>query len=131
MANPLGIICVRMPEMRGVRRASLVSVSLAVLGLAACGTNPPPDGTVTGVASPCVGPPITSTQYSHRPVTVYLTKGSRTVAQQIVKGTHIYRFAVPAGSYVVATHEGEASKPVAVTMRSGQTTHADIPSYCP
>lgn len=62
-------------------------------------------------------------------VTVYLTQGARAVADQTVRGTHTYRFAVQAGYYVVATHEGDR-KPVPVTVRSGQTTHADIPRYC-
>jgi hypothetical protein len=59
---------------------------------------------------------------------VYLTQGVRTVAQKAVNGTQTYRFVVPAGSYVVATHEGDGSRPVPVMVRSGQTTHADIPS---
>jgi hypothetical protein len=43
---------------------------------------------------------------------------------------HTYRFVVPGGNYVVATHEGTGSKPVPVVARSGQTTHANIPSSC-
>ena len=88
------------------------------------------NGTITGIASPCVGQAFTPTQYGKLPVTVYLTQGSRLVAQQTVKGTHTYRFAVPAGNYVVNTHENGGSKPVSMTVRSGQTTHADIPSIC-
>lgn len=103
---------------------------IGALALTACSKTPTANGTITGVASPCVGPPITSTQLSELPVTVYLTQGSQKVAQQTVKSTHTYRFVVPAGNYVVATHEGEGSKPVAVTARSGQTSHADIPSFC-
>jgi len=110
-----------------LRRATLTTVSLVAVGLAACGTNPPPDGAVTGVASPCVGLP---TAHYLPPVTVYLTRGSRTVDRQTVKGRYVYRFVVPPGDYVVATHEGTSSKPVAVSVHSGQTTKANILSYC-
>jgi hypothetical protein len=61
---------------------------------------------------------------------VYLTKDARVVARQTVRGTHIYRFVTAPGDYVVATHEGGASKPIPVTVRSGQTTKTNIPSYC-
>ena len=105
-------------------------VCLSGLLLAQCAQSPPPaDGTITGVASSCTGP-IASAGYQRLAVSVYLTQGSRAVAHQTVKGTHTYRFVVPSGDYVVATHEGDGSKPVPVTVRSGQTTHADIPSYC-
>lgn len=122
-----GVILVMYKSAPRLHRTALVSMWLAGLALMACGQSPAANGTITGVASPCVGPAIT---YSRLPVTVYLTQGARLVAHQTVKGTHTYRFVVPAGSYVVATHEGEGSKPVPVTVRSGQTTHADIPSLC-
>lgn len=116
---------------QAARRWSCVALCLTTLALAQCSRNSvPTTGTITGVASPCVGAAVTSVQYSNLPVTVYLTQGSRTVTQQTVKGTHTYRFVVPGGHYVVATHEGEGSRPVAVTVRSGQTTKADIPSLC-
>jgi hypothetical protein len=91
--------------------------------------SPAADGTITGVASPCIGA-ITSAGYERLSVTVYLTKGARVVARQTVRDTHVYRFVTPPGDYVVATHEGEGSKPVPVTVRSGQTTKINIPSYC-
>jgi len=110
---------------------SCVAICMTGLVLAQCSQNSPPaNGTITGVASPCVGVAITPGGYSKIPVTVYLTQGSRHIAQQTVTGTHTYRFVVPAGNYVVATHEGEGSKPVPVTVRSGQTTNANIPNYC-
>lgn len=64
-------------------------------------------------------------------MTVYLTRGTRAVAQQTVSGSHSYRFLAPPGSYVIATHEGVGgSRPASVTVRPGKTTHADIPSLC-
>jgi hypothetical protein len=115
---------------RRTRRWSWITLCLSGLVLAQCTTNSPPaKGTVTGVAAPCIGP-ITSTGYQKLEVTVYLTRGLRLVADQTVKGTHTYRFVVASGNYIVATHEGEGSRPVPVTVRPGQTTHADIPSYC-
>ena len=90
---------------------------------------PPADGTITGVASPCTGP-VLSSSYGKLMVTVYLSEKSRVLADQVVAGTHTYRFEAPAGHYVVSTHEGEGSKPVLVAVRPGTITHADIPSYC-
>ena len=114
----------------GARRWSWGVLCLSGLLLAQCTQrSPPANGTITGVASPCVGV-ITSAAYQRLSVTVYLSQGARTVAHQTVKGTHTYRFVVPAGPYVVATHEGDGSKTVPVTLHSGQTIHADIPSYC-
>jgi hypothetical protein len=116
--------------LRAARRWSWVVLCLFELLLAQCTQNsPPPDGTITGVASPCVGV-VASAGYHGLSVTVYLTQAARAIAQQTVKGAHTYRFVVPSGRYVVATHEGDGSKPVPVTVRSGRTTHTDIPSYC-
>jgi len=85
---------------------------------------------ITGVAQPCVGVNITAGGYSKISVTVYLTQGTRAVAQQSVAGAHVYRFEVPTGNYTVATHEGGGSKPVNAVVHAGRTAHADIPSYC-
>jgi hypothetical protein len=89
--------------------------------------SPPQDGTITGVASPCIGTPADHPKLS---VTVYLTHGARELSDQKVKGTYTYRFVVHTGSDVVDTHEGGASKPVLVTVHSGPTVRADIPSVC-
>ena len=98
--------------------------------LAQCTRNSSPaDGNIAGIASPCVGV-ITPAGSHGLSVTVYLAQGARAVAHQTVSGTHTYRFVLPPGTYVVATHEGDGSKPVSVTVRSGQTSHADIPSSC-
>jgi len=119
-----------------VRRAASGVVCLAALVLTGCSQTSPKgaqsttDGVITGVAQPCVGVAITPGGYSKISVTVYLTQGSRAVAQQSVAGVHVYRFEVPAGIYTAATHEGEGSKPVDVVVHAGRTTHADIPSYC-
>ncbi len=119
-----------------VRRAVSRVVCLAALVLTGCSQTSPKgaqsttDGVITGVAQPCIGVAITPGGYSKISVTVYLTRGTRAVAQQSVAGAHGYRFEVPAGNYTVATHEGEGSKPVDVVVHAGRTTHADIPSYC-
>jgi hypothetical protein len=119
---------VRSSRVKG--RSFIVLCLLAGLLLTDCSPNSTSaKGAITGVGDPCVGP-YSPTGYQKLPVTVYLTRGSRPVAHQTVEGTHTYRFVVPAGHYVVATHEGEGSKPVAVVARSGKTTHANIPSYC-
>lgn len=113
------------------RRWGWLALCLLGLLLSQCAQkSPPADGTITGVAAPCVGVMITPTGGNGLSVTVYLTQGGRAVSHQTVRGTHTYRFVVPAGHYVVATHEGGGSRPVLVTVRSGQITHADIPSYC-
>ena len=114
-------------------------VCLAALVLTGCSQTSPKgtqstqsttNGVITGVAQPCVGMAITPGGYSKISVTVYLTQGSRAVAQQSVAGAHVYRFEVPAGNYTVETHEGDASKPVDVVVHQGRTTHADPPSHC-
>ena len=121
---------------RAVRRAGSGVVCIAALVLTGCSQTSPKgaqsttDGAITGVAQPCVGVAITPGGFSKISVTVYLTQGSRPVTQQSVAGAHIYRFEVPPGSYTVATHEGDGSKPVDVVVHTGRTTHADIPSYC-
>jgi hypothetical protein len=109
-------------------RRGLSAACLLALVLASCSSTPA-DGTITGVASPCTGP-LSPVPYSKLPVTVYLSEGAHTVAHQSVTGAHAYRFVVPPGEYVVATHEGNGSNPVSVTVRSGETTRANIPSYC-
>jgi hypothetical protein len=113
----------------------LLALCVTALVLVGCGKSAPAarqrarDGTITGVAQPCVGMAINLGEYGKIPVTVYLTQGSRAVAQQSVTGKHIYRFNVPAGGYTVATHQGSL-KPVDVIVHPGRTTHADILSYC-
>jgi hypothetical protein len=112
------------------RQCRLAIVCLFGLLLAQCSqSSSPADGAIAGVASPCVGA-IASAGYHGLSVTVYLSQGGRAVTHQTVRGTHTYRFDVPAGHYVIATHEGDGSKPVPVVVRSEQTTHANIPSYC-
>lgn len=111
-------------------RSGWVLLGLCGFVLAQCSQNSPPaDGVITGVASPCIGV-ITPAGSHGLSVTVYLTQGTRAVAHQTVRGTHTYRFVVPAGHYVAATREGDGSRPVTVAARSGKTSHANIPSYC-
>jgi len=71
---------------------------------------------------------MTTGGYGKFSVMVYLAQGSRAVAQETVKGTHIYRFKVPAGNYTVATHAG--SEPMNVVVHAAHLTRANIPSYC-
>lgn len=112
------------------RKSGFIALCLsAAVFLAQCSqSSPPADGTLTGVASPCIGPAATSAQISDTPVIVRLTQGSRVVAQQTLKGTHQYRFVVPAGEYVIVVSGG--SPPARVLSRSGMTADVNIPSVC-
>jgi hypothetical protein len=98
---------------------------------AGCGSASTTAGTITGVASPCIGV-VGPTQYASIPVTVTLRHGSKTVGRQTVRGRHIYRFTAAPGSYLVSTpsDEGDGSLPQHVTVHSGQVATANIPSMC-
>jgi hypothetical protein len=116
------------------RRWSGAALCLLGLMLAQCSHNPPSaDGAITGIAHPCVGPAslALSQQYvQHLPVTVLLNQGSRLVAHLTVRGAHTYRFVVPAGDYVVTTHQGDGPNHISVTVHPGQAALANIPSNC-
>jgi len=101
--------------------------------LAACGgaetTTTTPPGMITGVASPCVGYAATASQMAQLPVRVTLTEGSRSVTSVIVRGSHIYRFAEPPGTYTVSSDQAGVM-PTSVNLRSGQVAHFDLISPC-
>jgi hypothetical protein len=108
---------------------ALTALAICALGFAAgCGSSSTA-GTITGVASPCTGP-VTSVEYTNLPVQVTLSKGSRVIGSQTVKGKHVYRFMVSPGTYVVSTHEGQGSVPVHLTVTSDEIARANIPSTC-
>jgi hypothetical protein len=84
---------------------------------------------VTGVAAPCTGPVLPGA-LARLPVTVTLSRASRVVATQSVRGRHVYRFAASPGAYVVASKERGGSRPVRVTVQPGATTVVPIRSSC-
>jgi hypothetical protein len=63
------------------------------------------------------------------PVRVDLTQNSRSVASQIVTGSHAYYFRVRPGPYVVSSDQQYVA-PVPVTLRSGHTGHVDLRADC-
>ena len=113
---------------RTARRWSCVALCLAGLVLAQCSRgSSPTNGTISGVARPCLGTaPPGGWNERAIPVTVMLYQRSRVVARQIVKGSDIYRFEVPAGRYKVVAYPGS----VYVTVRAGETSHANIYNPC-
>jgi hypothetical protein len=67
------------------RRWKWLVASLPGLLLAQCTQiSTPADGTITGVASPCIGP-ITSVAYHRLSVGVYLTQGERAITHQALR----------------------------------------------
>jgi hypothetical protein len=103
--------------------------SLMVVTVASCSdsTPAPSEGTVMGLASPCVGP-VSGSNLRDFEYTISISKGSRTVAQQTYRGENTvrYRFDVPAGHYRVHNPPGT----VEVTVRAGHVTHANLYEPC-
>jgi hypothetical protein len=104
-------------------------IALSAITSACEGSQPPVPGTITGVAQPCVGE-ATAVQYAHLTLRVTLSHHGRVVARQVVRGSHVYRFRIEPGAYVVRSLEGDASHPVHVIVSSRQTAHVTIRSYC-
>lgn len=109
---------------------ALVALAICALGFAAGCSTGSTAGTVTGVASPCIGSGVTSAEYANLPVEVTLTQASHTIASQTVKGKHVYRFTALPGTYVVSTHEGQGSMPVRLALSSSGVARVNIPSTC-
>lgn len=121
----------RQPIGGGIGMTSKTPVALVIsaLGLLAGCSTGSSSGTITGFASPCTGP-VSSSGYANLPVDVTLSHGSHLVASTTVKGKHVYHFTVSPGQYVVSTHEGQGSRPVHITLRSGEVARVNIPSTC-
>ena len=86
-------------------------------------------GFVSGVASPCQGPAGPQQDPAATKVQVQRIKNNRVVALDTVTGRHVYRFASPAGSYVVSSTQ-PATTPVAVVITAGQTRTVNLLSRC-
>lgn len=107
-------------------------ICIAAFG-AGCGRGATPSafGTVTGIAEPCVGPPVSQSVLRSMPVTVTLSHNAHIVARQTIRGPHVFRFTAGAGAYVVSTVEGDGSNSEDVKLTNGKTIHAaTIPSNC-
>jgi hypothetical protein len=92
-------------------------------------TGPALAGVVSGVASPCQGPPLPQAQYEAIPVRVQLIKQSRAVATQTVTGSHTFRFVTSPGEYVVRSNQS-ATSPAQVKITPGATTTVNLYSAC-
>jgi hypothetical protein len=144
----------RRPGGRSVGTASWRGILLALLlgvGASACGSHDPPpgEGLVVGGIIPCaaLGPPA-GVQYASgtvtalRGVVTWRTTGPGTSvavfpktvdARQTVTTNASYQFALAPGDYVFRAHfppPATVSPFVSVTVRSGITTHVDIPNMC-
>ena len=113
---------------------------MCALGLAAVGTGSAIDpteasaaqgvrGIITGTALPCMGTLISSKQLAKLPVKVTLSAGLRTIATDVVRGRHVYRFAARPGTYIVSFNQGPGSPPDDVTLHAGQTVRASATCY--
>jgi hypothetical protein len=118
--------------MLGVRLLLNRWALIAVVGIAsvvASCSSAPVNGTVVGEAPICEGPYIPPHQVAAMKVKVTLLQDARVIGVQVVQGQHRYRFSVPSGNYVVKSDQG-GTTPAKVTVKSGQTTVADLPSIC-
>lgn len=89
----------------------------------------PAPGVVTGIASPCAGPPVAEMQS----VTVFAIQHGRTVATQVThyKGRHDrYRFALSPGRYTISAPGSADKSGQLVLVRSGHTSTVNFPNYC-
>lgn len=116
------------------RRLAIAPWPLALL-IAGCTSVGPgttgtvPTGVVTGVASPCVGPPMPQAHYEAIPVRVRLLKDGRVVDRQTVTGSHTFRFVAPPGRYVLRSDQSGTS-PTHVGIASGKESRVNIYAAC-
>jgi hypothetical protein len=87
------------------------------------------EGTLTGVAVPCIGLGTTARVAGH-PVRVAVKKGSRTVGSEVVTGSHVYRLRVSPGRYTISSDQLQNPREVAVVVHSGETDHINLVSHC-
>lgn len=101
---------------------------LAALALAACDQPDQTGGTITGHASPCIGPPMPRRNLAALHYTITLQQGSRIISRQTLTGVGSapYRFNVPAGHYRIKNFPGS----IEVTVRPGRTTRANLYEPC-
>lgn len=113
--------------LKSVVRMIVVSV-LGIMTLAACGQPTQTSGTVTGLASPCIGPPFPGLNTHDFQYTVSIYQGSRKVSEQRLTGDagSTYRFSVPPGRYQLRNPPGSMN----VTVREGKTTHVNLFEPC-
>jgi hypothetical protein len=114
-----------------VWKSAVVAVaimSLVVLTFAGCGQPAQTNGTVTGQASPCIGPPAPGENLQKFRYTISLELGFRTISRQTLTGdtAATYRFEVPTGRYRVKNFPGSMS----VVVRAGYTTHVNLFEAC-
>jgi hypothetical protein len=64
------------------------------------------------------------------PVTVYLVKGHKTVASEVVKGNHDFHFTAAAGKYSLSNSANPVFFLAKAVIRPGATTHVTLNSGC-
>jgi hypothetical protein len=81
------------------------------------------------MAVPCVG--VISTKAERAvAITVDLTKGSKRIASEVVKGRHTFHFAVGAGHYLLTEHFQSGVAPTKVVVHPGTTTRITVNPKC-
>jgi hypothetical protein len=73
---------------------------------------------------------MADTQLANLPVQVTVTQGSRTIASQTVRGSHVYVFTLPPGSYVVSSDALGGNHPSRITLHSGEVRQVNLYSMC-
>lgn len=102
-----------------------VSVLVLVSALTACGSSD--EGTVTGVAAPCVGL-ASASEYAAIPVRISL-QGDGTLTTETVHGRSNFRLTAPSGNYLLSSDaiRGEAEP---ITLTANKTIRMDLIPTC-
>jgi len=97
---------------------------VVILLVAGCGSSG--DGTVTGVAAPCVSLPVRSLPAI--PVRISLQQNGRTVTSEVVHGYSTFRLSAPPGNYLLRSDAMSEAKPV--TLTADRTVVVDLDPDC-
>lgn len=102
-----------------------------LISVATCGacSSPTPSATVTGIAEPCVGALPVAHSYRDIPVRVVLFQTTREVANEVVTGSHTFRFSVAPGAYVVTSNQATV-RGQSFALRPRQVGHVDLLTLC-
>jgi hypothetical protein len=110
--------------METMRKLGVAAMMGLALSFAACTSNTPTPGVVTGTAQACAGSAPGELAPSH--VKVQLYSGSTLVASETVPAGSDYRFSVAPGSYQVEGWWGSK----AVVVRAGHVVTRNILNMC-
>lgn len=115
--------------MRGANRGILLLV--VGVGLAACSSGPPPQGTVTGGIRLEAGTvslhELKSYRFEHQAGTVLISRSGRQIKSMQVADGHDFRTSLSPGSYsVTAKVSGFGCDPIPASISSNRTIEVEV-----